>query len=134
MSDTPKKYKLKKDKFTKARGGSSKFMLIRCAKCGHAVLLYQKDGSGRLLRMYLDKIHAPAELAGLATTVVSKSDMSGLHCPECGELMAVPMVYAPENRLAFRIIRGAVQVDKSDGTFPLPEGIEEEDDEQGEES
>ena len=37
-------------------------------------LLYQKDGSGRLLRIYLDKIHAPDDFANLKHVAASKSD------------------------------------------------------------
>ena len=112
------KYKIKKDKFTKARGGSSKFLIILCASCEHQVLLYQKDGPGRLLRIYLDKIIAPEEFSTLQNTTYKKSEIQGLHCPNCGELLAVPMIYTPENRLALRVIRGKTQIEKSDGLFP----------------
>ncbi len=119
MDDTSKKYKLKKDRFTKVRGGTSKFIVVRCAECRYGVLLYQKDGPGGLLRLYLDKIHAPLELAELTKSVKIKSDIGDLHCSECGRLLALPMVYVPEKRFALRIIRGAVQTEKSDGIFPV---------------
>ena len=114
----PNKYDLKKDRFTKARGGSSELLVIRCAKCQHPTLLYQKDGSGRLLRMYLDRIHAPEDFADLKHTATSKSDLEGLRCPNDQELLAVPMVYKPENRLALRIIRGSIHKEESEGWFP----------------
>ena len=119
----PNKYELKKDRFTKARDGSSELLVIRCAKCQHPTLLYQKDGSGRLLRMYLDRIHAPEDFANLKHTAVSKSDLKGLRCPNDQELLAVPMVYKPERRLALRIIRGSIHMEGSEGWFPP---IEEE--------
>ena len=87
-------------------------MVIRCSKCQHPTLLYQKDGSGRLLRMYLDKIHAPDDFADLKHVATSKSDLKGLHCPNDQELLAVPMLYKPENRLALRIIRGSIHMEK----------------------
>ena len=114
----PRKYELKKDRFTRARGGSSKLMAIRCAKCQHPALLYQKDGSGNLLRIYLDRIRAPEDLAGLNQAATSKSDLKGLRCPNDQELLAIPMAYKPENRLALRVIRGSVHAEKSEGWFP----------------
>ena len=116
----PNKYELKKDRFTKARGGPSELLVIRCSKCQHPTLLYQKDGSGRLLRMYLDKIHAPDNFADLKHVATSKSDLKGLHCPNDQELLAVPMVYKPEKRLALRIIRGSIHMEESEGWFPPP--------------
>lgn len=95
-----KLYKPKKDKYTKARGGSSAMLLISCAQCQADVLLYQKDGPGPLLRMYLDKIHAPETLVNTVTTYVEKSKMPALHCSSCRSLIGVPMIYERENRLA----------------------------------
>ena len=80
--------------------------------------MHQKDGSGRLLRMYLDKIHAPDDFANLKHTVASKSDLKGLYCPNNQELLVVPMVHKPENRLALRIIRGSIHKEESKGWFP----------------
>lgn len=121
-----KKYQLKKDKYTKARGGFSQFLIVRCAACNHAVLLYQKDGPGGLFRLYLDKIHAPENLANLSRQVNNKASLSALYCPKCNELLAVPMVYLPENRLAFNLVRGKVKKEKNNGFFPPPEESEEE--------
>jgi hypothetical protein len=83
--------------------------------------LYQKDGPGGLFRLYLDKIHAPEDLASLTYQVNDKSGLSGLHCPKCSELLAVPMVYLPENRLAFNLVRGKFRKEKSNGLFPPPQ-------------
>ena len=118
MKKESRKYELKKDRFTRARGGSSELLLICCAKCRHPILLYQKDGSGRLRRIYLDKIRAPEDFADLKHTVASKSDLEGLRCPNDQELLAVPMVYKPEGRLALRIIRGSIRMEGSEGWFP----------------
>ncbi|MCL5257731.1 MAG: hypothetical protein M1505_00635, partial [Patescibacteria group bacterium] len=80
--------------------------------------LYQKDGHGRLLRMYLDRIFEPQELALLQSKMSSKADMPNLKCPKCGALIGTPMVYEAERRLAFRLIHGSFVKKKSDGVYP----------------
>ena len=115
----PKLYKLRKDRFTKARGGSSQFVIIQCASCQAAILLYQKDGQGQLIRLYLDRIYAPTKLAELQDTVASKTALSSLYCSNNHQkLLAVPMLYKPEKRLAYRLLRGAVHSRENPGYFP----------------
>jgi len=101
-------YQIRKNKFTKARGGTAKFILLSCGACGKNIILYQKDGEGQLVRLYLDKITAPQNLVDIVSNYNTKSEMSGLFCPICGKLLAVPMVYEKEKRLAFRIIHGQI--------------------------
>lgn len=86
--------KVKTDKYKQARSGATKIFSISCAKCNTFVLRYQKDGHGALLRMYLDRILDSG----------FKSD--NLSCPNCGVLLAVKMLYAKEQRPAYRIIPG----------------------------
>ncbi len=59
--------------------------------------------------MYLDKIMAPDELVEKVSGYSQKSDMASLSCPNCKTLMAVPMVYDKENRLAYRIVDGGLE-------------------------
>lgn len=130
MIEKSKKYEIKKDRFTRARGGSSSFLLVSCSQCGEPIALYQKDGPGSLLRMYLDKIHAPDDLSASLSLYTQKKDVPNLHCSQCNILLAVPMIYEPEKRLAYRIIRGSVKTDDSDGAYPPvseSEDIKEED-------
>lgn len=53
------RYVVRKDKYSKVRGGSDKFYIISCVKCQNEIFIYQKDGPGHLLRMYLDRFVAP---------------------------------------------------------------------------
>ncbi len=115
-----KKHDSKKDRYSKARGGNSRFLDIFCGACNSHVALYQKDGPGALLRMYLDRIFAPVALAILQNQGDSKKDIPNLQCPKCRALIGTPMVYESENRLAFRMIRGSFTKKNSDGTYPLP--------------
>lgn len=111
------KHKFKKDRYVKVRGGSSEFLNIYCSSCENHIALYQKDGRGSLLRMYLDRIFEPLSLASLQESA-EKSSLPSLKCSSCNSLIAIPMVYKLENRLAFRLIKGAVFKKKSDGTYP----------------
>lgn len=87
--------KIKKDKYRRARGGSSKILAIYC-NCGSFLWLYQKDGPGQLKRMYLDRIMGK----DFEPLVASAK------CEKCGKVIAIPMVYKKENRPALRVIRG----------------------------
>lgn len=97
-------YTVIKDKYTRARGGSAKLYQIFCNKCNHQICIYQKDGPGNLLRMYLDKFVAPKNLIEVFKTLKTKKDIHGLNCHFCNELIGVPIIYEKENRLAFRLI------------------------------
>ena len=95
-----------KNRYSKARGGTSHFYNICCAKCGDLILLYQKDGPGALIRLYLDRIFEPKDKAQLQFITEYKK-IPNLVCPKCGALIGTPMIYEPENRWAIRLQRGA---------------------------
>lgn len=118
-----KQYRPRQDKFTEARGGWSTLLSIFCARCKTEVLLYQKDGPGELKRMYLDKIIAPDALAEKVAACSAISDMAKLSCPNCKNLMGIPMVYEKENRLAYQVAPGGIieKINKK-GRFPSATG------------
>lgn len=87
-------------------------LTVCCAGCRAPVLLYQKDGRGGLLRIYLDRILEPPTLAGLRDSCAEKGDMPNLTCPHCGAVMGAPMTHG--RRLAFRVIPGRVVKQKGD--------------------
>jgi len=90
--------KLKNDIYRKKRGGTSKLLTIFCSSCGKKLFMYQKDGDGKLLRLYLDRI-VDANFEPYATR-------TSLDCPHCSNLIGVRYIYKPENRSAFRLMRG----------------------------
>ncbi len=114
---TTKQHTLKKDKFVNARGGNSHFLDLYCSKCNQYLVLYQKDGHGRLLRMYLDRIFEPQEFSLLQSMVGSKAGMPNLKCSKCGVIIGTPMIYEAEKRLAFRLIHGSFVKKKSEGVY-----------------
>ena len=109
---------LKKDKYVSARGGNSHFLDLYCSRCNQHFALYQKDGYGRLLRIYLDRIFEPQGLSLLQSRVNSKIEVPNLKCQKCGALIGTPMIYEPERRLAFRLIHGSFVKKKSGGIYP----------------
>lgn len=111
-------HSLKRDKYVNARGGNSHFLDLFCSKCNQHFALYQKDGQGRLLRMYLDRIFAPQELSLLQSKATTNNEMPNLKCLECGALIGTPMIYEAERRLAFRLIHGSFVKKKSHGIYP----------------
>ena len=102
----------KKDRFRKARGGNSTLLDIHCAACDTFVLRYQKDGPGGLVRMYLDRILAPLDLADLQNMCEFKEDVPNLTCSHCQAVIGTPMVHEKEKRLAFRVIPGRLRKKK----------------------
>lgn len=90
---------IKKDRYSKARWGNSKILTITCTKCGDVAWLYQKDGPGTLVRCYKDRFLFPESLQALKDLV----------CWKCGQLLWSDMIYEPESRPAFRLIRGHYQ-------------------------
>lgn len=85
--------KLKSDKYKKTRGGDSKMLEISCGECGSFICNYQKDGSGNLRRMYVDRISA-AEVSLLEKSLKCKN----------GHLLGMAIIYKKENRPAFRLL------------------------------
>lgn len=116
--ETLKKHDPKKDRHSKARGSTSRFLDIFCSACNSHIALYQKDGPGALLRMYLDRIFEPSALAALQHQSGGKKDLPNLQCPKCRAIIGTPMVYELESRLAFRMVRGSFAKKNSDGTYP----------------
>lgn len=111
-------HSLKKDKYVNARGGNSHFFDLYCSKCNQYLILYQKDGRGRLLRIYLDRIFEPREFSLPQSRINRKGKMPSLKCPKCKALIGTPMIYEAEKRLAFRLIHGSFVKKKSDGIYP----------------
>ena len=101
-------YELKNDKYRRARGGKAVFIDILCAKCNGLVMVYQKDGEGKLKRCYLNRIFFPLELERLqySPAVKTTKDFSALFCKTCKQLIGSPMLHH-EGRLAFRLFPGS---------------------------
>lgn len=84
--------KFKNDRYLHNRGGSSRFLKITCRKCDEFVCYYQKDGLGKLCRLYLDRIIKPMVSLSSKALVCSNN-----------HLMAVKIIHEREHRPAFRL-------------------------------
>ena len=93
----PQPMKFKHDKYKKARGGYSRLLKIFCQKCNSLICLYQKDGSGNLRRMYIDRIIEPK------VSLIRKD----LTCPK-SHLLGIRIIYKKEKRDAFRLFVDSV--------------------------
>ncbi len=91
--------KLRKDKFSARRGGGSKVLDIYCKRCNNMIMIYQKDGHGRLERCYMDRIIYPSGYQSLEELI----------CNDCEAVVGEPMVFKKhgENRPAFNMIQNA---------------------------
>ena len=90
------KFKVKNDKYKKSRGGYSRILEIKCAKCGTHICFYQKDGSGIIKRLYLDRIFD------------KETKEKELKCPNCNRLLGTKYVWEKENRLAYKMFVGSI--------------------------
>ena len=109
--------KIKSDKYTKARGSNTKLLTLSCGNCNSDLLFYQKDGAGNLFRIYLDKILAPTDMVEKMKEVQSKKNLQAFKCPKCNTLLAMPMIYEKENRLALRIVGPVHKKNNRNGIF-----------------
>lgn len=103
----PKKVALtyRHDSYASARG-KSHMLDVRCFRCSEHILVYQKDGPGPLKRMYVDRILTQLPWVG------TRKKTPDLYCASCKELLAIPIIYAKENRRALRLFVAAVRTKK----------------------
>jgi hypothetical protein len=90
------KITLIQDKFRKLKGGLARPLRISCTGCGAYVLTYQKDGIGRLLRLYFDRILVSA----------AQQQNRPLLCPACGRTIGLPGLHH-SGRMAYRLVPGS---------------------------
>lgn len=116
------KFKPKNDRYAKSRGGPHIFLYIACAQCEEPAMVYQKDGPGKLLRCYSDRIFWPPALVEAQQDITSANIRSAgpLGCTACGNVIGNPMIYEREDRPAYRVVPGSIQTFR---TPPAPEQI-----------
>ncbi len=96
----------RRDKFYRDRDSYAEWWTIGCSACAQKVLLYQKDGHGKLYRCYLNRIFAPSDYANLQyDSRLTVKKLPNLVCAHCKNLLGIPMLHW-EGRLAFRLIKG----------------------------
>lgn len=100
---------IRRDKFYRSRGSTTTVMAIVCSRCNAYICTYQKDGTGNLHRLYIDRILSSEpffKIPEYKKTILFK-ELPNLVC-SCRNVIAVPMVYKNEKRLAFRLLHGSI--------------------------
>lgn len=106
-SSNERTFRIRRDRFYRARGGTSQVLHISCSRCENYIFHYQKDGQGNLYRFYLDRavdLNAPD-----SRSFNISSDSGHLVCSNCKCLIGLRTVYAPENRSAWTIRQGSIR-------------------------
>ncbi len=113
-------FTFKKDKYRANRGNYSRFLNIYCGNCGEFILLYQKDGSGPLKRLYFDRMFAPNKLAKIQDkNKIGK--LPNLVCKKCKRLIGVPSIHEKDNRKVYLLLSFAVIKKMGRGIYPPQE-------------
>lgn len=86
--------KIKRDKYFVKKGGLTRILRVRCAKCNKLLFIYQKDGpkGGWLKRCYLNRI-------------ISDKKFKPSKPLKCCSIIGVPITHK-DGRNAFKLIRG----------------------------
>jgi hypothetical protein len=95
----------KNDAYLVKRGGPPNMLQLFCTHCDSYVITYQKDDIGELKRCYLDRILHPAALKDLDKKGFDVNSAEDLICQVCAHKIAQPIIYAPEDRPAYKIIK-----------------------------
>jgi hypothetical protein len=91
------------------RRGAPAMLDIQCLRCNRSVIYYQKDGPGRLLRCYLDRIHYPESIKNRQYERFNVRTSPLLRCV-CSAAIGTPMIYQSENRPAYRMFNNTFRI------------------------
>ncbi|MFQ5481492.1 MAG: hypothetical protein ACE5ER_01935 [Nitrospinaceae bacterium] len=85
----------------------SRVIHLKCSRCDAALADYAKEGSGKLVRVYLDRILAASQKMP-ALKSGDKAELPAWTCGACGQVLGTPMRHRDGRRLAYRLTPGAV--------------------------
>ena len=102
----PSEFQFIYDQYT-SRRGAPKMLNIHCDGCNDLLIKYQKDGPGRLLRCYQDRIHAPIDLKNRQHEPFNVKTSPNLSCSHCRLVIGRPMIYQSESRPAYHLVKGS---------------------------
>ncbi len=93
---------IKKDKYFDNRNGYSQIYSLHCNKCEELLTYYQKDGAGKIKRIYVDRISN-------SDIVKNFSIDHKLICPQCQGILGLGYIYQKEQRPAYKLFEGEVK-------------------------
>lgn len=89
----------------------SRFLTILCAQCGTFIAKYRKEGSGSLIRMYLERISIPDDCpAEFKDSLKEKS--ARLSCYQCGQ--TIGKLNPKSSPASYNLIKSAYRKKKFD--------------------
>ncbi len=89
----------------------SRFLAIHCSKCDTFIAKYRKEGSGSLIRMYLERISAPEESpTEFKNSLKEKS--ARLSCYGCSQTLG--KLNPKSSPASYNLIKGAYRKKKID--------------------
>jgi hypothetical protein len=100
--------KFEKDSSYRSRGGSAQWLLLLCGVCKEPLAFYQKDGPGKLHRLYLDRLADSKNNRPLKSFELDK--IQKLNCFVCDSVIGVPMLYEKDvvDRPAVRLVDAGI--------------------------
>ncbi len=89
----------------------SRFLAIYCAQCDTFIAKYRKEGSGRLIRMYLERMMA-ADESPMEFKNEIKEKIPRLTCFECGQILG--KLNPKSSPASYNLIKGTFRKKKHD--------------------
>lgn len=99
-------FEFKRDSYRSSRGDYSRIVNLSCRCCKKQFAVYQKDGPGKLRRLYFDRLLHPSDYSLLQDKDIEEVDP--LVCKYCNESIGTPYVYSKENRKAFKVYQDMI--------------------------
>lgn len=87
----------------------SRFLAIHCAQCDTFIAKYRKEGSGSLIRMYLERISAPDESPAEFKNSLKERSIR-LSCYKCNQILG--KLNPKSSPSSYNLIKGAFRKKK----------------------
>jgi hypothetical protein len=87
----------------------SRFLAIHCAKCDTFIAKYRKEGSGSLIRMYLERMTTPDDSPNEFKKTL-KEKVVRLSCYKCGQILG--KLNPNSSPASYNLIKGAYRKKK----------------------
>ena len=83
----------------------SRSFSIFCTQCSGFILTYRKEGSGSLIRIYVNQILEPVIFKQFKNSKL-KSEIPPLECSQCKQKVGIPKMHQPGKHPAYKMIKG----------------------------
>ena len=87
----------------------SRFLAVHCTNCDAFISKYRKEGSGSLIRMYLDRMNAPEECPNEFKQAL-KDKVTRLSCYQCKQSLG--KLNQNSSPASYKLIKGSYKKKK----------------------